>query len=202
MAGRGRPRPHTPGPRARPAARRAWLPSGTSSPGFERGRAGSATPVVESRPLSPPRGAHREPPAPRPRPPALARLTRGACRGPLRSRLSLRPRCAPAAGAPECPRRGGVPGPRPSPPRPPDLRGAPARKMAAAAPAPRGAFRPPPAPPRAPAARAPRVGPPSAPRPPRRLLRREDLPSSPPVPLPLKKNFAEFGSSPDCTWEA
>lgn len=110
--------PGTPGPRARPAARRARLPAGTSGPRLERGRAGSATPAVESRPPAPPRGARREPRearGPRAARPAYPRRLQRTAALPL----WLSRRCAPAAGAPECPRRGGVPGPRPSPPRPP-----------------------------------------------------------------------------------
>lgn len=93
-----------------------------------------AAPVVESRPPSPFRESARAPPAPGRAPSSPQRLQ---CT--VRSRRpSVRPPSVPVARAPERPSRGGVPGPRPFPPRP---RARPARcaprKMAAFARAPR-----------------------------------------------------------------
>lgn len=98
-----------------------------------RRRAGPATPVVESRPLSPPLGTRN----PRPgssarRPRSRATLTRGACKGPLHSRLSVSRCSALAARAPKSPRRGGSRGRAPDRPARQTCEVLPARKMAAA----------------------------------------------------------------------
>lgn len=105
--GRRRGEPSSPrGPPARgsdavrPCTRPA-LPHLSSSPGHY--------------PLRGARGANPRSDPARP----LARLTHGACRVPLRSPLSVRRRCVPAARAPECPRRAGSQGRAPRSPPPP-----------------------------------------------------------------------------------